>query len=217
MCYYKEEAYYYAFSYEFIYGLLITAVPLVIITVLNVCILRSLSGTDLEFNKYSSMSRKRTSLKTQFTIILLGVSVCFVCLNLPYFIIWCCAMGHIIKNMDHQTWNNPYTNELLIAKTLFCCNYCVNFFLYCFSGSYYKKELTKLFPCCKSRPPKHRRLNRKPTYTCTSTNPPEQCNTTFDVILQCAGGLDCNLSERSNSTVGSQLNKFSTLSVNLTN
>jgi hypothetical protein len=40
------------------------------------------------------------------------------------------------------TWN---INALFITRTIFYINYCVNFFLYCLTGAYFRKELRMLF------------------------------------------------------------------------
>ena len=151
------------FVMECIYGTLITGIPFLIMIAMNSMILKtllrtgrlrrnqsiSLNGNGLgTFSLRQVSSRNASCLRAEFTLILLGVSTCFICLNLPYFVYWCCFMAEELKRIasDNTTNDNPvYQNELLITKTLFSCNYCVNFFLYCFSGSYYKKELRKLF------------------------------------------------------------------------
>lgn len=39
--------------------------------------------------------------------------------------------------------------KIYITRALFCANYCINFFLYCLTGSYYRKEVASI--CGKKR------------------------------------------------------------------
>ena len=141
VCYYTSLTLH-VYILECVYGLLITAVPFLIMSVLNCMILRTL----LHASPAAPISRDHSNIKREFTLILLGVSTCFVCLNLPYFIVWCCSMVSMVRQVGSEldTFKAAYQDELVITKTLFCCNYCVNFFLYCFSGNYYKNQLKRL-------------------------------------------------------------------------
>ena len=182
VCYYADHVYLEAFILESIYGLLITAVPFLIMTVLNSYIMCTLSRAKVL--KPSSFKRREdTPIRTQFTLILLGVSTCFVCLNLPYFIIWCCHMAHMISDIGAESRSKmAYQNELIISKTLFCCNYCVNFFLYCFSGTFYKKALKKLLQCHDTSGARmsSRFAMRRTTYTSSSSQPMPYSTTLID-------------------------------------
>lgn len=132
--------------------------------VMNSCILRTLLCSR-QLERTTELSREMAPLKAEFTLILLGVSTCFICLNLPYFVFWCCNMlelSYQIANKEEHI-STSYSEHLLIAKTLFCCNYCVNFFLYCFSGTFYKQQLFRVLKC-KSKSSKYQYRYRVPRY-----------------------------------------------------
>lgn len=93
-----------SFITEIVYGLSITVVPFIPITVLNVAILRALvtrdrlaaAGTTVaevsSSGAGSSRPRYRTvekKVRREFTIILLVICASVLCLSLPYFVVWC--------------------------------------------------------------------------------------------------------------------------------
>ena len=90
-------------------------------------------------------------LRIEFTMMLVGISTGFVCLNLPYCVIWLYNLikNHTSNDIDlhkyHQNFTEllPINNLLYIAKTIFYVNYCANFFLYCVTGSYYRTQIKK--------------------------------------------------------------------------
>ena len=75
----------FVFLMELIYGLVITAVPLVVITIFNCLITYKLVTRD----KVMTLVQQDSRLRLEFTLTLLAVSTCFVCLNIPYFVVWC--------------------------------------------------------------------------------------------------------------------------------
>ncbi len=149
------------FILDSIYGVLITALPFIIITLLNILILRRLvcrRKSEMEIRSTSKESRMRY----EFTIILLSISTCFVCLNIPYFIVWCYQRLSIVSKPDpsHNNYTsslghmvisaqntNPLRDELLITRTIFYINYCCNFFLYCLTGKQYRKYMKHFLLC----------------------------------------------------------------------
>ncbi len=148
-----------------IYGVSITALPFAIITLLNTLILRKLvccrKSELLESRAFSTESRMRL----EFTVILLTISFCFICLNIPYFAVWCKrfqtidglrsgrpsdgAAGNVSSLQDMLTSQQDSSNrdKFLVARTIFYLNYAVNFFLYCVTGKQYRKHVMQLFRC----------------------------------------------------------------------
>ncbi len=143
-----------SFILDSIYGVLITGLPFVIITLLNVLILRKLvcrHGQELTIRSVSN----ETKMRFEFTFILLSISTCFVCLNIPYFIMWCERFTTVNKTnkmlgleaMINSVTTRPQVDGLLLTRTIFFINYSSNFFLYCLTGKQYRKY-TKELLCC---------------------------------------------------------------------
>ena len=76
------------FLLELVYGLAITAVPLGVITVFNCLITHKLMTRD-KVSGHVRFVQQESRLRLEFTLTLLAVSTCFVCLNIPYFVVWC--------------------------------------------------------------------------------------------------------------------------------
>ncbi len=145
-----------------IYGILITALPFCIITILNVLILRKLVWHSNEHVEIRSTSTNEQKMKYEFTVILLSISTCFVCLNLPYFIVWCqrfsivnkmktsSPLEDMIQSLEKDDTHPDY---LLVTRTIFYINYSINFFLYCLTGKQYRKYMKELFCCRKENKP----------------------------------------------------------------
>lgn len=130
------------FTMEVIYGLLITAVPFVIIAVFNMLILRTIMQRDANIRKFK-IAFKDNRIRWEFTVTLLAVSSSFICLNLPYFVTWC----QQFRQTTNASVSSQMRDQLYITRTIFYLNYCVNFFLYCLSGTYYRRQLAKTFGC----------------------------------------------------------------------
>ena len=187
-----------SFYLDAVYGILITIIPLLIITVFNLLILRALiSKRDITGSPGSSQSShtshrnssgsatgnaagsaakkdspsaqnrtvqrekytREVRLRLEFTMILLSVSTSFICLNLPFFVIW---MQHFLISaqqqsnnfiVDKQDYDGVQTKSGLIAlaKTIFYFNYCINFFLYALTGRQFRLHLKSLFSFSKSQ------------------------------------------------------------------
>ena len=152
------------FILDSFYGVLITALPFLIITLLNVFILKKLvcSGTEKDLK---IVSTKESKMRLEFTFILLSISTSFVCLNIPYFIIWCqrfsnqneatspnggnnSSLEHMVLFMSAPRKNQP-RNELWITRSIFFINYAINFFLYYLTGKQYRKYMRQLL-CCEA-------------------------------------------------------------------
>ena len=147
-----------------IYGVCITALPFIIISFFNTMILRKLVCRKSDMIETLSISRE-SRMRLEFTFILLSISTCFICLNLPYFIVWCqrfqnvdslqssrsngSDVGHIsIKSVTREADRS----SLYLTKTIFYINYAINFFLYSLTGRQYRKYMIQLFRCQQEEP-----------------------------------------------------------------
>ena len=137
------------FMMEVTYGISITAVPFVVIALFNALILRALMQRHANMKRFK-VCLKDNRIRLEFTVTLLVVSTSFVCLNLPYFVYWCqrniLATSHTtadgIKNVNTR-------DQFYVTLTIYYMNYCINFFLYCLTGTYYRKALKVIF-CCQN-------------------------------------------------------------------
>ena len=147
-----------------IYGVCITALPFTVISFFNTMILRKLVCRKSDMVETLAISRE-SRMRLEFTFILLSISTCFVCLNLPYFIVWCRRFhsmdslqssrseGSDIDNISIKSvQTEPDRNSLYFTRTIFYLNYAINFFLYCLTGKQYRKYMIQLFCCQKEEP-----------------------------------------------------------------
>ncbi|XP_059176638.1 thyrotropin-releasing hormone receptor-like, partial [Physella acuta] len=137
-----------SFILDSIYAVSITFVPFVIISVLNISIIRTLFLHNRQQRLIRTLMEK-SAIKLEFTIILLIVSFCFVALNLPYFATWCKVFlsSNFVKLVSLQDLDEIiyFRGVTFIARAIFYINYCINFFLYSITGAYFRRELKRLF------------------------------------------------------------------------
>ena len=133
------------FVMELVYGLLITVVPFAIMTVFNLLIIRKLIMRFSENSKLQ-MSFRENKIRWEFTIMLLSVSSCFICLNMPHFIVWVQHFKNSLEVRD-PLYSQKLSNQLYITRTIFNINYCVNFLVYCLTGSYYRNVIKDWMDC----------------------------------------------------------------------
>ncbi|XP_076082812.1 cysteinyl leukotriene receptor 2-like [Mytilus galloprovincialis] len=138
-----------AFVLDSIFAILITLVPFIVITVLNILIMRKLF-TRNKRQKACRVITEESVIRLEFTIILLAISICFIAFNTPYFVFWCrnfLTSKYVSRYVDNASDANlQYWRGLLyIARTIFYMNYCVNFFLYSITGAYFRREVRMLF------------------------------------------------------------------------
>ncbi|XP_055872356.1 probable G-protein coupled receptor 139 [Biomphalaria glabrata] len=133
-----------SFILDSIYAVSITFVPFVIITILNIKIIRQL----VVHNRQQRLLRVVTEesvIKLEFTSILLLVSFCFVALNLPYFVTWFklfLTSGFLSLSSFHESRDLDYFRGVsFFTRAIFYINYCINFFLYSITGAYFRREL----------------------------------------------------------------------------
>lgn len=140
-----------SFVLDSIYGLTITVVPFLVISVLNALIIRKLLRRYRRHRKCTVVTEE-SIIRMEFTVILLVVSFVFIVLNLPYCFVWCKRFLMSREDMHQrpgsgsdlgQDFDN-YEGVLMITRVIFYMNYCVNFFLYSVTGAYFRKELKVL-------------------------------------------------------------------------
>ncbi len=151
-----------SFILDSIYGVLITGLPFVIITLLNIMILRKLVCRHSPKLPIRTISNE-TKMRFEFTFILLSISTCFVCLNIPYFIMWCERFSTVnqttklsgLEAMINSVVSRPQVDGLLLTRTIFFINYSCNVFLYCLTGKQYRKYMKELLCCRKEEKAPH--------------------------------------------------------------
>lgn len=135
-----------SFILDSCFALLISFFPFIIITTLNVFIVRKVLLRNI---RQRDIFTEETKIRLEFTFILFVISFFFVSFNLPYFVIWCRNFlnSHYISTQtdtlvagDVDYWNGV----LLITRTIFYLNYCVNFFLYSMTGASFRRELAAM-------------------------------------------------------------------------
>lgn len=146
---------YLSFILDSIFGVTITFIPFVLITVLNLLIIRKLVLRNKRHRKIRIVTEE-SIIRLEFTFILLAISICFVSLNLPYFAVWCKRYWMYRKAFNvhqytydilrhHDSHIGDLDETLHVTRTIFYVNYCINFFLYSVTGAYFRKELKHLF------------------------------------------------------------------------
>lgn len=139
-----------SFVLDNVFAFFITLVPFVIITILNCLIIRCLYRRNKK-RKRDALITEENVIRLEFTLILLVISFFFIALNLPFFVVWCVQFSHatLISNIDaaeRASVDFDFLKGLLyITRTIFYINYCVNFFLYSFTGAYFRREVKMLF------------------------------------------------------------------------
>ena len=164
------------FILDAVYGVMITAVPSFVILALNVPILRRLMNWESGQRGAKIMHREKR-IRLEFTVILLAISSCFICLNLPYFIIWC-QQFHQSLNPKNPTVADRISGQLYITRTIFYVNYCANFFLYILTGAYYRREIRSMFRY-------YFRMNQSPTSQLNGVEGPTHSASTSSTKCTC--------------------------------
>lgn len=139
-----------SFVLDSIYAVLITLVPFIIITVLNILIMRRLIIRNKR-KRECKIITEESIIRLEFTIILLAISFCFIGLNIPFFAVWLRHFLHSKYISKVDVMEVPFSNfefwqgVLYITRTIFYLNYCINFFLYSITGAYFRREVKMLF------------------------------------------------------------------------
>jgi len=149
ICSSMKEYQYEIFIMESIYVVLIFFLPLVIISVLNGLIMRTLFLR----NTQTGIASESKRIRLEFTVILFAISICYISSHLPYYIIWSRLQlvtnpkSFVSRNADFWDY---WKGVLNIVRPLYYLNYCSNFFLYCITGAYFRSELARIL-CCRDQ------------------------------------------------------------------
>lgn len=145
-CASRPQFRYVSFILDSIFAIMITFIPFMIISALNFMIIRTLVIRNRGY-KENQLVTEESTIRLEFTVILLAISFFFVAFNLPFFVVW-------FRNFLHSRFlisqgelaDVDYWNAVLsITRTVFYMNYCINFFLYSVTGAYFRRELKALF------------------------------------------------------------------------
>ena len=173
-CSSKENFIYVSFILDSIYGLLITFIPVIVITILNLLIVRQLIIRNRRYAHNCKTGDRH--IRLEFTFILLAISFFFISVNVPFFVFWFRNFIHSHFIYDDKDYLNSeqmsadyWIAVLSITRTIFYMNYCINFFLYSITGAYFRKQLRSLFyksdnkyePCKQSVPTHESHLVRR--------------------------------------------------------
>lgn len=142
-CTRSESHKYLSFVFDCIFGVSITFLPFVIITVLNGFIIRKLFIRNRRHRECKVITEE-SIIRLEFTFILIAISFCFIAFNVPYIVAWYKHFELSREKMDKIAFYD--SQDLLnFTRTIFYFNYCINFFLYSVTGAYFRKELKMLF------------------------------------------------------------------------
>jgi len=142
ICSRREEYELPNFVMDTIYGSLITIVPIVVVITLNILIGRRLRHARNVALRLQRVCADDSRLRLEFTGILLIVSTTFIVLNVPFFVAWGSNYVRLLQNphigetqLFQQLPDNPTESDrargwVYVTRTIFFCNYCVNFFIY---------------------------------------------------------------------------------------
>ena len=125
--------------YIILFGVLHTAIPIIILTFCNVNLLRAVR-TSLA----SMPSTGHVTTDTRITIMTITVVLVFLLCNLPISIWW------IVHNIMYEHGSLHHWLVWLILHNLVVLNSAVNCFIYCFVGKTFRRRLFR-FICCKKK------------------------------------------------------------------
>lgn len=161
-----------SFVLDSVFAVSITLIPLVLITILNALIMRTLL---LRNNRQNDLFAEDTKIRLEFTLILLAISFFFIAFNLPYFVVWSRNFMKSQFLQDNHSRFVPgdidYWNGVLnITRTIFYMNYCVNFFLYSITGAYFRNELANMLHIRKRSHPTYKSYTRSGRFSSSRAN-----------------------------------------------
>ena len=135
---------------EVIYGMLIIAIPFLLLAFFNMLIMRRLIRRFRATHKLD-ISFRENRIRWEFSVMLLVVSSCFILLNIPYCIVWIRQYQYSIQPPSDPATIHTLSRAIYVAKTIFYLNYGINFFLYCLTGPYYRSVIRDWFYCLRHR------------------------------------------------------------------
>ena len=156
LCQYKDKRMYDLWSHVVLrFGqLLIPSLLIFILTTLIIIFLARAGNRRAELFQFNGLRRKNVvrHVERQLTFMLLFVAITFLALRLPYCVTYYFTLHKetIWPEMtDMQKYHLYVANK--IADILATINYAANFFLYCVSGSIFRQQITRIWPCMKKK------------------------------------------------------------------
>jgi hypothetical protein len=126
-----------------------TFVPFLIIFVSNFLIIISIRQASKERRLLRSGRGEEVKDTQYLTRMLLMVSAAYIVTSVPYRLyLFIKDMPGVAShyNLRDRYWGLRYTIELVLVFDIWCCNYAVNFYLYCLGGGKrYREDLKRLF------------------------------------------------------------------------
>lgn len=144
-CLPKKDLVTISFIYDCVFAVCITFLPFLVITTLNILIIRTLIKRNRRHRKCNFITEE-SIIRFEFTVILITISICFIAFNSPYAVVWF-KQFHQTRTKTFSSGSKVDTlqNILFFTKTTYFLNYCINFFLYSVTGAYFRKELKAMF------------------------------------------------------------------------
>ncbi|KAH3897309.1 hypothetical protein DPMN_021497 [Dreissena polymorpha] len=137
----RKESTHVSFILDSMFGVVTYFLPLMIITILNLLIVRTLF---LRKKRAFNLFNEVTKMRLEFTLILFVISFFFIAFNLPFFIVWFHMQITFQPGLHHEA-SDFWPGVMMITRTVFYLNFCSNFFLYSITGAYFRTELACLF------------------------------------------------------------------------
>ena len=123
--------------------LVYSVIPFCLIAVSNIQIVRKI----IQQRQFTAQHQKnKSSDKSNVLFMLLAVSLIFIVTTLPQ------GICHILTSLSRYTTSifMPTCNlDVNLAKKIWIVNHCVNFLLYCLTGSVFRQTLVHLLRCSK--------------------------------------------------------------------
>jgi hypothetical protein len=101
----------------------------------------------LNINEYINRITSREENHQKINKCFLLISITYSLLNLPYLIFWC-LFYYKLKDQNNDNddgeniiWENYLFACVKLTEIVYLLNYGINFFIYCFSGSIFRKQL----------------------------------------------------------------------------
>ena len=123
--------------------LVYSIIPFCFISALNIMIVRKIV---LQRRFTAQHQKNESSDKTNVIFMLLAVCLIFIVTTLPK------GICHILTSLSKYTRSAviPTCNDKVnLTKKIWIANHCVNFLLYCLTGSVFRQTLFRLLRCCK--------------------------------------------------------------------
>lgn len=134
--------------YVWIDSIIYAIIPFIIMIFCNICLIIKIIKSRIESNKVihtrialtRGLSNVATILPSEkrLTLILIGISISFLCLTMPI---------SILEGFSNYFNTISYSYFIAISYMLMYANHVINFFFYCALGPKFRNEVKNLLPC----------------------------------------------------------------------